>query len=93
MTTDATTRITPANFMGRRELMKLAGAGAAALAAGALFNISNAEAHTMEAQTRTNEWDKVFPKSPNVDHQKVTFRNRYGITLAGDLLSAEGPGG
>jgi len=31
------------------------------------------------------EWDKTFPKSEAVDHQKVTFRNRYGITLAGDL--------
>lgn len=33
----------------------------------------------------TQEWDKVFPKSKQVDHQKVTFRNRYGITLAADL--------
>ncbi|WP_372380920.1 alpha/beta hydrolase [Xanthomonas sp. NCPPB 1754] len=33
----------------------------------------------------TQEWDKVFPKSQKVDHQKVTFKNRYGITLAADL--------
>ncbi len=33
----------------------------------------------------TNEWDKVFPKSDKVNHMKVTFRNRYGITLAADL--------
>jgi uncharacterized protein len=33
----------------------------------------------------TQEWDKTFPKSDRVDHQKVTFRNRYGITLSGDL--------
>ena len=33
----------------------------------------------------TNEWDKTFPKSDKVDHSKVTFVNRYGITLAGDL--------
>jgi fermentation-respiration switch protein FrsA (DUF1100 family) len=31
------------------------------------------------------KWDKTFPRSEQVDHQKVTFRNRYGITLAGDL--------
>ena len=31
------------------------------------------------------QWDKTFPKSEKVDHQKVTFRNRYGITLAADL--------
>ena len=33
----------------------------------------------------TREWDKKFPRSDRVDHQKVTFRNRYGITLAADL--------
>lgn len=33
----------------------------------------------------TQEWDKTFPRSPRVDHRKVTFRNRYGITLAADL--------
>ena len=33
----------------------------------------------------TQEWDKTFPKSEKVDHSKVTFVNRYGITLAGDL--------
>ena len=33
----------------------------------------------------TKEWDKTFPKSEKVDHRKVTFFNRYGITLAADL--------
>ena len=33
----------------------------------------------------TKEWDKTFPKSGKVDHRKVTFPNRYGITLAADL--------
>ncbi len=33
----------------------------------------------------TNEWDKTFPKSEKVNHQKVVFHNRYGITLVGDL--------
>lgn len=33
----------------------------------------------------TQEWDKVFPKSDKVNHTKVTFHNRYGITLAADL--------
>ena len=31
------------------------------------------------------EWDKVFPQSHQVNHTKVTFHNRYGITLAADL--------
>ena len=41
----------------------------------------------------TQEWDKVFPQSEKVKHCKVTFHNRYGITLAADLympLNAEG---
>ena len=41
----------------------------------------------------TNEWDKTFPKSEKVDHSKVTFVNRYGITLAADMYvpkNAEG---
>lgn len=33
----------------------------------------------------TNEWDKTFPKSEKVNHSKVTFHNRYGITLAADM--------
>lgn len=33
----------------------------------------------------TTKWDKVFPKSDKVDHEKVTFANRFGITLAADL--------
>ena len=33
----------------------------------------------------TEDWDKTFPKSDKVNHRKVTFHNRYGITLAADL--------
>ncbi len=33
----------------------------------------------------TQEWDKTFPRSEKVEHRKVTFTNRYGITLAADL--------
>ena len=33
----------------------------------------------------TNEWDKVFKLSDKVNHKKVTFHNRFGITLVGDL--------
>lgn len=35
----------------------------------------------------TSEWDKTFPLSQEVNHQKVTFHNRYGITLAADLYA------
>ncbi|MGX2946722.1 alpha/beta hydrolase [Enterococcus alishanensis] len=34
----------------------------------------------------TIEWDKVFPQSQLVNHRKVTFHTRYGITLAADLF-------
>lgn len=40
----------------------------------------------------TQEWDKTFPKSENVDHEKVTFGNRYGITLAADLYQPKNRG-
>lgn len=33
----------------------------------------------------TQEWDKTFPQSDKVEHTKITFHNRYGITLAADL--------
>lgn len=34
----------------------------------------------------TKEWDKVFPKSSKVNHSKITFVNRYGITLVADMF-------
>lgn len=39
----------------------------------------------MENLQLTQEWDKVFPKSDKVEHSKIVFHNRYGITLAADL--------
>lgn len=39
----------------------------------------------MEKLELVKEWDKVFPQSNKVVHEKVTFRNRYGITLAADM--------
>ena len=41
----------------------------------------------------TDEWDKTFNKSDKVDHRKVTFHNRYGITLAADLYIPKGKKG
>jgi hypothetical protein len=40
-----------------------------------------------EALVLTQDWDKTFPKSNKVDHKKVTFANRYGITLAADMYT------
>lgn len=36
------------------------------------------------------DWDKVFPESDKVDHSKVVFVNRYGITLAADMYKPKG---
>ena len=47
----------------------------------------------MEELKLTQEWDKVFPKSDKVDHKKVTFHNRYGITLAADMYTPKGAEG
>ena len=41
----------------------------------------------METLKLQTEWDKVFPQSDKVDHKKVTFHNRYGITLAADMYT------
>lgn len=53
----------------------------------------NATAIEVPAQTiqLTQEWDKIFPKSDKVDHRKVTFKNRYGLTLVGDLYVPKTP--
>ena len=47
----------------------------------------------MEKLNLTQEWDKVFPKSDKVDHKKVTFHNRYDITLAADMYTPRGTEG
>ncbi|MDE6019008.1 MAG: alpha/beta hydrolase [Muribaculaceae bacterium] len=47
----------------------------------------------IEQLNLTQEWDKVFPKSDKVDHKKVTFVNRYGITLAADMFTPKGESG
>ena len=52
-------------------------------------NMNNANTNTskatLEHQELTQEWDKTFPKSDKVEHYKVTFVNRYGVTLAADM--------
>ena len=41
----------------------------------------------------TQKWDKTFPQSTRVTHRKVTFTNRYGITLAADLYQPKSASG
>ena len=60
---------------------------AAALFCAALFTAGTAYA------AETEEWDKTFQKSGKVEHGKVTFHNRYGITLKADLYKPKGEQG
>ena len=54
-------------------------------------NVISKEGKTMEQNLNlTQEWDKTFPKSDKVEHCKVTFHNRYGITLAADMYKPKG---
>lgn len=46
-----------------------------------------------ETLNMTEEWDKVFQKSDKVNHRKVTFHNRYGITLAADMYEPKNAAG
>lgn len=70
----------------RRRLLKLS-AAAAALAATSATLPAQAKAHAM-----TEQWDKVFPRSDKVAHRKITFKNRYGLTLVGDLYTPKDRG-
>ena len=83
-----TTQNSPATDVadeGRRNLLKMAGVSAAAL---------TAVSFGAPLRAQTAEWDKTFPQSDAVEHSKVEFTNRYGITLVGDLyMPAERPEG
>ena len=46
-----------------------------------------------EKLTLMEAWDKTFPQSEKVDHRKLTFHNRYGVTLAADLSAPKGVSG
>jgi hypothetical protein len=50
-------------------------------------------ANKENAMQLIQKWDKTFPESEKVDHQKVTFKNRYGITLAADLYQPKSTSG
>ena len=70
----------------RRGLTRSAAiACAAALCAQPAFSQANSAATSGNTLNLVQEWDKTFSRSTKVDHQKVTFKNRYGITLAADL--------
>ena len=53
---------------------------------------TNASALKVQGERTEEKWDKVFPLSETVNHQKVEFKNRYGITLVGDLYTPKSGG-
>lgn len=59
--------------------------GLLAISATAIAQTSKTTEASMEKLELTQEWDKTFPQSDKVTHSKVTFRNRYGITLVADM--------
>ena len=63
------------------------GAGAGSSYAAQVPTSSKAPTETIDAATLSHKWDKTFPENTKVAHQKITFHNRYGITLVGDLYT------
>ena len=53
---------------------------------------TNAQAQDVQDERTGGKWDKVFPLSETVNHRKVEFKNRYGITLVGDLYTPKSGG-
>ena len=64
--------------------MKIITLIAGMLATGAAA-FAQTDTQTMENLNLEQTWDKTFPQSDKVNHSKITFHNRYGITLAADL--------
>ena len=54
--------------------------------------ITRASAQEGHNKSTEEKWDKVFPLSETVNHRKVEFKNRYGITLVGDLYTPKSEG-
>lgn len=74
----------------RRTLLKMTGVGVAALSMGAMLT---GPASAQSQVELSDTWDKTFPKSDKVDHKKVTYKNRYGVTLAADLYQPKNASG
>lgn len=71
--------------LSRRTLLGGSLAASSAIMLGTESTVAQPTSAETEGNAMNQDWDKVFPKSGKVDHEKVTFTNRYGIALAGDL--------
>ncbi|KUM55163.1 alpha/beta hydrolase [Rheinheimera sp. EpRS3] len=76
----------PVTNNSRRTLLKMTVLGIAVTSVLSAITLATPVNAEPSAQLQlVSEWDKTFAKSDKVDHRKVTFKNRYGITLAADL--------
>lgn len=73
----------------RRKVLKHTGVSIVTFGATTLATQATARPHKPLA----DKWDKTFAKSKLVDHKKVSFKNRYGITLAADLYQPKNASG
>jgi uncharacterized protein len=76
--------------VGRRNLLKMTGVGIATLSVG---TVATGQAYARSQIQLADKWDKTFARSDKVDHKKVSFKNRYGITLAADLYQPKNTSG
>ncbi|QNT77458.1 alpha/beta hydrolase [Entomobacter blattae] len=67
----------------RRDFLKLTTTSALAIGAESFSHVPLGKAQSLPE--KPEKWDKTFPKSDNVHHKKVSFKNRYGLTLVADL--------
>ncbi|HYC42977.1 MAG TPA: alpha/beta hydrolase [Noviherbaspirillum sp.] len=74
----------------RRNLLKMTGLSIATLS---VASVAAAQPSAPVKIQMTDKWDKTFAKSDKVDHKKVSFKNRYGITLAADLYQPKNASG
>ena len=75
-----------------KKVIVIASLAAGMLAACTQKITNNQSEENMSKLELTQEWDKVFPLSEKVNHQKVTFETQYGLTLAADLYIPRGEG-
>jgi fermentation-respiration switch protein FrsA (DUF1100 family) len=87
---DKTSETLTAQASGRRNLLKMTGTGITALSISA---ITSGSASAQPQVKPSDKWDKTFAKSDKAQHKKVTFKNRYGITLVGDLYQPKNASG
>ena len=65
----------------------------AEITASGMTTEENLKSIDMDTLELVREWDKTFPQSDKVEHAKITFHNRYGITLAADLYKPKNAAG